>query len=61
MPTDQPKPDLLTAWEVAKLLRVTTNTVHTMRKDGRLSAIELGRVYRFRRTDIEQLLTRGAA
>lgn len=50
------KPDILTVEEVSDLLKVTSQTIYNMIKDKRLTAIKIGREWRFRRTDIEQLL-----
>ena len=50
------KPELLTTNEVAKLLRVTSNTIHTMRRDGRLPGIKLGGVVRYRKDDVQRIL-----
>lgn len=50
------KPDILTVDEVADLLKVTSQTIYNMIRDKRLSAIKIGREWRFRRSDLERLL-----
>ena len=50
------KPDVLNVEEVADLLRVTTQTVYNMLKDGRISATKVGREWRFSRQQIQGLL-----
>jgi excisionase family DNA binding protein/YgiT-type zinc finger domain-containing protein len=50
------KPDILTVEEVSDLLKVTSQTIYNMIKDNRLIASKIGREWRFRRFDIEQLL-----
>lgn len=50
-------PDLLTATEVAKAFRVDPSTVIRWAQDGTIPAIRVGGVWRFRRADVEQLLT----
>lgn len=50
------KPDILTVDEVADLLKVTSQTIYNMIKDKRLTATKIGREWRFKRSDIEQLL-----
>jgi excisionase family DNA binding protein len=54
-------PLLLTAQEVADALRVSTSTVYRWAADGTLTAVTVGAAVRFRREDIEQLLTGEAA
>ena len=51
-----PFDQLLTIDEVSRLLRVSRNTAYTMCRDGRLPAIKLGRDWRIRRADLEELL-----
>lgn len=54
--------ELLTTAEVADLLRVTRQTLTRWRKDGKLPAVKIGRLVRFKRSDVEALLTtEGAA
>lgn len=55
-----PLPELLTASEVAEALRVSLATVTRWRKDGTLSGHKIGGVLRFRREDVETLITHGA-
>lgn len=52
-----PLPALLTATEVAKVLRVHPGTVRRWMVDGTLPGIRVGRQIRFRRSDVESLLT----
>lgn len=52
----QEKPDILTVDEVSDLLKVTSQTIYNMIKDNRLKAIKIGREWRFRRSDIEELI-----
>lgn len=47
--------DLLTAAEVAQLLRVSSPTVYRWADDGTLHPVRVGGVVRFRRSDIEAL------
>ncbi len=47
---------LLTVDEVAKYLRLKPETIRSMARRGDLPAIKLGRVWRFRRSSISQLL-----
>jgi excisionase family DNA binding protein len=49
--------ELLTAAEVAKAFRVSRQTVIRWATDGVIPAIRVGRDWRFRRSDVEQLLT----
>jgi len=42
--------------EVAKYLRVKDSTVYTWAQEGRLPALRLGRLWRFRRTDLDRWL-----
>lgn len=50
-------PDLLTAAEVATAFRVSRQTVIRWATDGVIPAVRIGRDWRFRRVDIEALLT----
>lgn len=52
------KPDILTVDEVSDLLKVTTQTIYNMIKDGRLSSYKVGREWRFKRHEVLQLLQR---
>lgn len=47
---------LLTVNEVAKILRLKPETIRSMARREDLPAIKLGRVWRFRRSSINQLL-----
>lgn len=49
--------NLLTTVEVAELLRVHRQTIIRWAQDGTIPAIRVGRDWRFRRSDVEQLLT----
>ena len=50
---------LLTVKDVCSELKVSRQTIHAMRKDGRLNSVTLGgRGIRFHREDIEQMKTR---
>ncbi len=50
------QPDALNVEEVADLLRVSSQTVYNMIKDGRLRATKIGREWRFMRKNIESAL-----
>lgn len=50
------KPDVLNVEEVADLLRVSTQTIYNMIRDGRLPAKKVGREWRFSRKQIQRLL-----
>lgn len=54
-------PDLLTATEVADLLRVSRSTVSRWAQTGVLDGIRIGSMWRFRREDVEELLARHEA
>jgi excisionase family DNA binding protein len=47
---------LLTAQEVADLLRVSSMTVYRLIRNGELPAVRVGRSYRVRRDDLHQYL-----
>lgn len=47
---------LLTAGEVADLLRVSTMTVYRLIRAGELPAVRVGRSYRVRQTDLDGYL-----
>lgn len=51
-----PSAELLTAAEVASLLRVTSPTIYRWADDGTLPSVRVGGVVRFRRADIEAAL-----
>jgi len=48
---------LLTTSDVADIFAVTSKTVRCWLADGKLSAVRVGRELRFRRTDIQRLVT----
>jgi excisionase family DNA binding protein len=54
MPTYE---ELLTATEVAEMARVSARTVWRWKEDGTLASVAIGRVVRFRRVDVDALLT----
>ncbi|MBV8991307.1 MAG: helix-turn-helix domain-containing protein [Solirubrobacterales bacterium] len=47
---------MMTAREIADLLRMTTSTVYELARKGVLPASRLGRTWRFLRSRLEQLL-----
>lgn len=49
--------EVLTSKEVAEYLRTTPDTIKRMARAGRLPGLKLGRVWRFRRADIDELFT----
>lgn len=53
--------ELLTSSEVADRFRVSLTTVTRWARTGEVPAIRIGKVLRFRRSDIEQALTPKAA
>lgn len=53
-----PQPEFLTVEEVANLLRVTKMTVYRTIDRGEIPYYRLGRLKRFRRSDVEDYLTR---
>lgn len=55
--TSDKSPELLTTTEVAERFRVSKTTVIRWAMDGTLPAIRVGRDWRFRRQDVERLLT----
>ncbi len=50
------RPDYLNVEETADLLRVSTQTVYNMIRDGRLKGTKFGREWRFLRKNIESLI-----
>ena len=50
------RPDILNVDEVADLLRVSTQTVYNMIKDGRLPAFKAGREWRFSKKELEKIM-----
>lgn len=57
---DAQKPDILNLTEVSDLLRVTSQTIYNMIKDGRLKAYKVGREWRFFRKDVESFVSGGS-
>jgi excisionase family DNA binding protein len=53
-PTADPNEDLLTAAEVASLLRMTSGWVYAETRANRIPHLRLGRYVRYRRSAIEQ-------
>jgi len=49
---------LLTAEEVAKLLKVSAKTIYLWAKQHRLRSVNLGRAVRFRQEDLSEFLER---
>lgn len=47
---------LLTVCELARYLRLEPQTVRTLARDGKIPALKIGRIWRFRRTEILQAL-----
>jgi excisionase family DNA binding protein len=52
-------PELMTADEVAKVFKVSDQTVYRWGQQGVLDEIRVGHRIRFRRSDVEQLLETG--
>lgn len=50
------RPDILNVDEVADVLRVSTQTVYNMIKDGRLPAFKAGREWRFSKNELEKIM-----
>ncbi len=50
-------PELLKAEEVAKIFKVCLRTVKQWQAEGILRAVKIGRVVRYLRSDIEELLS----
>lgn len=48
--------DFLTVSEVARLMRVSDMTVYRLIKSGALKAVQVGRRYRVRQSDVHQYL-----
>jgi excisionase family DNA binding protein len=48
--------DFLTVPEVAERLRVTTMTIYRWIEDGKLPAMQIGKQYRIRSGDVDELL-----
>ena len=51
------KHDLLTAKEVAGILRVSTKTIYALIAAGKLASVRVGRVIRVPRTALDQFLS----
>lgn len=49
---------MLTAEEVAEILRVSTMTVYRLIRSGELPAVRVGRSYRVREADLDEYLER---
>mgnify|MGYP002064968986 CR=1 FL=1 len=50
--------EILTAKEVAKLLRLKTRTVQTLASQGKLPGMKIGKQWRFRRSEIDSIFGR---
>jgi len=53
---DVPTDPLLTPREVAQYFKIDEETVRLMARDGKLPAIKIGRLWRFRKSSIQQYL-----
>ena len=51
-------PEILTLPEVAKMLRVSHQTIYNMIRDGRLKGYKVGREWRFLKKDMDDYLLR---
>ena len=47
---------LLTVHELSRYLRLEPQTIRTLARDGKIPALKIGRIWRFRRTEILQAL-----
>jgi excisionase family DNA binding protein len=56
-----PQEQLLTVPQVAELFQVTAQTIRNWIDHGTLPALRVGRAYRVRRADVDQLLERAGA
>jgi len=56
-----PAPPLLTVPEVAAEFQVTAQTIRNWIDQGILPAVRVGRGYRIRRADVDELMTRASA
>ena len=54
-PLDRPR--WMSVQAAARELEVTTRTIYRFINDGKLTAYRIGRVYRIRRSDLEEFLT----
>jgi excisionase family DNA binding protein len=50
--------NLLTAKEVANLLRMPLSTVYYLSKNGTIPSVQIGRIWRFRKDEILRLIYR---
>lgn len=50
-------PDLLTEAEAGAVLRVSRMTLYRMRRDGRITAVKLRGAIRYRKSDLERMLS----
>lgn len=57
--TMQPLEPLLTAEDVAKLLSVSESLVYQLRRTGKLRAIRIGTLLRFRPVDVREYIDGG--
>ena len=55
MDTPVTQPNLMTAKEVAELLRMPLSTVYYLAKTRKIPSIQIGRVWRFRKDEILRL------
>ena len=53
-------PDALTVGEVAEILRVSTNTVYKLIKNGEISAVKIGREKRIAKNALMKHLLKGS-
>lgn len=56
-----PAEPLLTAAEIAPILRVTVPTIYRWADDGTIPSVKIGKTIRFRRSEIEALLAPAAS
>lgn len=54
-------PELLSAADVAQLLKVSTRTVHRLRKAGEIPGARVGRQFRFKPDVVDRILEAGDA
>jgi excisionase family DNA binding protein len=55
------QPPLMTPREAADALRCTERSIQRWQREGKLTAVRIGRWVRFRREDIEAMITHGGA
>jgi excisionase family DNA binding protein len=53
--------DIMTVHEVANYLRLSEATIYQMARTGRIPVYHMGRVWRFKRVDIDTWLTKSEA